>query len=100
MQPAASTPGRDGSRRLSDAVITVAPESGDGARPRVRRRLNLATRLAILTAALAVALVLSATEISLSLSQSERLDDYRDETVALANTLATFLMRVAPTGDP
>ncbi len=62
-------------------------------------RMGLATRLALLTAAMAVALVLGATEIALSWSQRSRLDDLQLESVALANTLATFLMRIAPTGN-
>ena len=62
--------------------------------------MGLATRLAILTALMAVALVLTATEVALRLSQGSRLDDFREESVALASTLATFLMRIAPTGNP
>ena len=62
--------------------------------------MGLPARLALLTAAMAVALVLAATEISLSWSHRSRLDDLKEESVALANTLATFLLRVAPTGDP
>src|SRR5262245_47757474 len=78
---------------LHPAEVSVPEKS-------LKRRMSLATRLAILTAALAVALVLAATEIALSWSQRSRLDDFREESVGLANTLATFLMRVAPNGNP
>ena len=62
--------------------------------------LGLARRLAFLTAAMAVLLVLGATEIALSWSARTRLEDFRLESVALANTLASLLVRVAPTGNP
>ncbi len=61
--------------------------------------MALAHRLAILTAALALLLVLGATEIALSWSARSRLDDFRDDAVSLSNTLAALLTRVAPTGD-
>jgi signal transduction histidine kinase len=62
--------------------------------------LGLARRLAFLTAIMAVLLVLGATEIALSWSARTRLEDFRLESVALANTLASFLVRIAPTGNP
>lgn len=62
--------------------------------------LGLARRLAFLTAVMAVLLVLGATEIALSWSARTRLEDFRLESVALANTLASLLVRYAPTGDP
>ncbi len=62
--------------------------------------LGLARRLAFLTAAMAVLLVLGATEIALSWSARTRLEDFRLESVTLANTLASLLVRAAPTGDP
>ena len=52
------------------------------------------------TAAMAVLLVLGATEIALSWSARTRLEDFRLESVALANTLASLLVRFAPTGNP
>jgi two-component system, NtrC family, sensor kinase len=62
--------------------------------------LGLARRLAFLTAAMAVLLVLGATEIALSWSARTRLEDFRLESVALANTLASLLVRSAPSGNP
>jgi signal transduction histidine kinase len=56
-------------------------------------------RLALLTAVMAVLLVLGATEIALSWSARTRLEDFRLESVALANTLASLLQRAAPTGN-
>jgi len=64
-----------------------------------RPSMGLARRLAILTAALALLLVLGATEFSLSWSARSRLEDFRDEAVSLANTLGSLLNDVAPTGD-
>lgn len=65
-----------------------------------RPPLGLARRLAFLTAAMAVLLVLGATEIALSWSARTRLEDFRLESVSLANTLASLLVRFAPTGNP
>jgi two-component system, NtrC family, sensor kinase len=62
--------------------------------------MGLPRRLAFLTAVMAVLLVLGATEIALSWSARTRLEDFRLESVALANTLASLLMREAPTGNP
>jgi signal transduction histidine kinase len=61
--------------------------------------LGLPLRLAFLTAVMAVLLVLGATEIALSWSARTRLEDFRLESVALANTLASLLVRAAPTGN-
>src|SRR6476659_412658 len=61
--------------------------------------MGLPRRLAFLTAIMAVLLVLGATEIALSWSARTRLEDFRLESVALANTLASLLMREAPTGN-
>jgi signal transduction histidine kinase len=60
---------------------------------------GLPRRLAFLTAVMAVLLVLGATEIALSWSARTRLEDFRLESVALANTLASLLVRAAPTGN-
>src|SRR3954451_23940507 len=62
-------------------------------------RMGLPRRLAFLTAIMAVLLVLGATEIALSWSARTRLEDFRLESVALANTLASLLVRAAPTGN-
>lgn len=62
--------------------------------------MGLPRRLAFLTAVMAVLLVLGATEIALSWSARTRLEDFRLESVALANTLASLLVREAPTGNP
>jgi len=65
-----------------------------------RPSMGLAQRLAILTAALALLLVLGATEISVSWSARSRLEDFRDDAMSLANTLSALLTDLAPTGDP
>jgi signal transduction histidine kinase len=61
--------------------------------------VGVARRLAFLTAVMAVLLVLGATEIALSWSARTRLEDFRLESVTLANTLASLLVRAAPTGN-
>jgi signal transduction histidine kinase len=61
--------------------------------------MGLPRRLAFLTAIMAILLVLGATEIALSWSARTRLEDFRLESVALANTLASLLNRAAPTGN-
>jgi signal transduction histidine kinase len=65
----------------------------------VGQPMGLPRRLAFLTALMAVLLVLGATEIALSWSARTRLEDFRLESVALANTLASLLVRAAPTGS-
>jgi two-component system NtrC family sensor kinase len=62
--------------------------------------MGLPRRLAFLTAIMSVLLVLGATEIALSWSARTRLEDFRLESVTLANTLASLLVRAAPTGNP
>lgn len=64
-----------------------------------RPALALAARLAVLTAVMAVALVLGATEIALSWSERSRLADSRRESRALASALASYLTRIAPRGN-
>src|SRR6185295_8574349 len=64
-----------------------------------RPALALAARLAFLTAVMAVALVLGATEIALSWSERSRLADSRRESRALASALASYLTRIAPRGN-
>lgn len=49
---------------------------------------------------MSIALVLVVTEVSLSLSARIRLEDLRLEAVEVASTLADYLNRAAPTGDP
>ena len=61
--------------------------------------MGLSRRLALLTAIMAVLLVLAATELSTYLSEEERLDDYRGESIALAESWAALLEHGAPTGD-
>lgn len=68
-----------------------------------RRRglaLGLAARLAILTALLAIALVLGGNEIALSWSQQSHIDEDRREATTLATTLASYLVSLAPNGNP
>ena len=60
--------------------------------------MGLPRRLAVLTAVMAILLVTGATEIALWWSARTRLEDFRLESVALANTLASLLVRSAPTG--
>lgn len=63
-------------------------------------KLGLPRRLAAITALLALLLVAGATELALSLAERSRLEDLRAESVDLATTLAAFLTRIAPTGEP
>ena len=70
-----------------------------GVRQITSRLMSLSTRLALLTAAFALLLVLGTTEISLSLSERSRLDDLRRESVALAQSWADYLTSAAPKGD-
>jgi len=62
--------------------------------------MGLARRLALLTAVIAVALVLGATEVALRWSERSRLDDRRRESVELATSWSEYLSRVAPHGEP
>ena len=62
--------------------------------------LGLARRLAVFAACFAAVLVLVTTEVSLSLSARSRLEDLRLEALAVASTLADYLDRAAPNGDP
>jgi signal transduction histidine kinase len=78
-----------------DPPVELEPETESTSPP-----MGLPRRLAFLTAIMAVLLVLGATEIALSWSARTRLEDFRLESVALANTLASLLMREAPTGNP
>src|SRR6266496_2804483 len=78
---------------------TLPASSGAPAGPE-RPSMGLAQRLAILTAVLALLLVLGATEISLSWSARSRLEDFRDDAMSLASTLSALLIEVAPNGDP
>jgi signal transduction histidine kinase len=61
--------------------------------------VGLATRLATLTAALAVVLVLGATEIALRWSERSRLEDARREALTVGATLSSYLTRVAVRGQ-
>jgi signal transduction histidine kinase len=62
--------------------------------------MGLSRRLGILAAGMAIALVLVVTEVSLSLSERSRLEDLRLEAMAVASTLADYLNRAAPGGEP
>jgi len=79
--------------------VFYEPPSADWETERVGSPMGLPRRLAFLTAVMAVLLVLGATEIALSWSARTRLEDFRLESVALANTLASLLVRAAPTGN-
>jgi signal transduction histidine kinase len=74
---------------------TVRPPAEPSAGP-----LSLPRRLAVITAVLAILLVAGATELALSLSERSRLEDLQVESVDLATTLAVYLTRLAPTGEP
>ncbi len=63
-------------------------------------RLGLPLRLAMITALLAILLVAGATELALSLAERSRLEDLRAESVDLASTLAAYLTRISPAGEP
>lgn len=81
--------------------LAVAPPTGRaGGAMAHSTAMGLARRLAVLTALLAVALVLGATEIALRWSERMRLEDRQRAAEALADTWSTLLARVAPSGDP
>lgn len=61
--------------------------------------LGLAARLAILTALLAVGLVLAGNQIALTWSQRLHIDEDRRDATSIATTLASYLMSIAPTGN-
>lgn len=61
--------------------------------------MGLARRLALLTAVIAVILVLGATEVALRWSERSRLEDRRRESVELATSWSQYLSRVAPAGE-
>src|SRR3954465_1343328 len=77
-----------------DPPVELEPDTESSA-----PRMGLPRRLAFLTAIMAILLVLGATEIALSWSARTRLEDFRLESVALANTLASLLVRAAPSGN-
>ncbi len=62
--------------------------------------MGLPRRLGAVVAVMSVLLVLAGAKVALDWSQRSRLEDLRTESVALAQTLATFLTDLAPTGDP
>jgi len=61
--------------------------------------MNLARRLALLAALLALVLILGTTELTLVWSSRARLAELRNESIALAETWAEYLARVAARGD-
>jgi two-component system NtrC family sensor kinase len=79
--------------------VFYEPPGTDSDSETVGPPMGLPRRLAFLTAVMAVLLVLGATEIALSWSARTRLEDFRLESVALANTLASLLVRAAPSGN-
>jgi signal transduction histidine kinase len=90
---------RQGILDLSPATFYDPLEAPDAELDSAGPPMGLPRRLAFLTAVMAVLLVLGATEIALSWSARTRLEDFRLESVALANTLASLLVRAAPTGN-
>ena len=84
---------------LSPSTFYDPPEAPEAELESAGPPMGLPRRLAFLTAIMAVLLVLGATEIALSWSARTRLEDFRLESVALANTLASLLVRAAPTGN-
>jgi two-component system NtrC family sensor kinase len=101
MAPLTATP-KDAVERRTSFSFPVFYEPPGSAEPEYESagpRMDLPGRLAFLTAVMAVLLVLGATEIALSWSARARLEDFRLESVALANTLASLLVRAAPTGN-
>src|SRR5258708_15583787 len=62
--------------------------------------MGLSRRLALLTAAMAIVLVLGATAVASHWAEISRLEDYRLETVELAHTLADDLSNLRPPGNP
>jgi signal transduction histidine kinase len=61
--------------------------------------LGLSARLAILTSLLAVGLVLAGNEVALYWSGVSHLEEDRREALSIANTLASYLVTVAPNGN-
>lgn len=80
-------------------AVARADAGWPGSLPHARfRRMGLASRLAVLTAVLALALVLGATEAALRWSARSRLEDRRRESVELAATWEHYIETVAPHG--
>jgi signal transduction histidine kinase len=94
-----SSSGSEGPARGSLAVFYEPAAAAEPDAEWAGQPMGLPRRLAFLTAVMAVLLVLGATEIALSWSARTRLEDFRLESVALANTLASLLVRAAPTGN-
>src|SRR3954451_15469075 len=93
-EPRPATRARGSLPVFYDPPVELEPDTESSA-----PRMGLPRRLAFLTAIMAILLVLGATEIALSWSARTRLEDFRLESVALANTLASLLVRAAPTGN-
>jgi signal transduction histidine kinase len=90
---------RTGAARRSFPVFYEPPSTFESEGEPASQPMGLPRRLAFLTAVMAILLVLGATEIALSWSARTRLEDFRLESVTLANTLASLLVRAAPTGN-
>jgi two-component system, NtrC family, sensor kinase len=65
----------------------------------LQRGMGLPWRFAVLTAMMALVLVVGATEVAVSWSARSRIEDQRMEALTLGNALATYLTRAAPSGD-
>ncbi len=76
----------------------AAPAAGPAPGAQAHSGMDLARRLALLTAVLSLVLVLGATEMALRWSANWRLDERRRESEALADTWAAYLARVSPGG--
>lgn len=81
-------------------IDSAGGEAKDTRARAMKSPLTLPRRMALLTAVLAILLVAGSTEIGLRLSERARLDDLEEESVDLATTLAAYLTRIAPTGEP
>jgi two-component system NtrC family sensor kinase len=84
----------------ADPVPSRADDPARAARPKSTFSLGLPARLGILTALLAMGLVLGGSQIALSWSEREHIQADRREAASLAQTLASYLVSVAPTGQP
>ena len=95
LDPATGSSGDDSapSGRPSIPVFYEPAGTAESDTEWVGQPMGLPRRLALLTAVMAVLLVLGATEIALSWSARTRLEDFRLESVPLAHTLASLLQR-------
>jgi signal transduction histidine kinase len=99
LDPMPDTGDQDADPKRPSFPVFYEPAGADSEGEAVGPPMGLPRRLAFLTAVMAVLLVLGATEVALSWSARTRLEDFRLESVALANTLASLLLRAAPSGN-